>query len=39
MAYRRKVNQNRSQKLFSRTVKSTKAVNINPKVSRGGTRL
>lgn len=39
MAYRKKVNQNRSKKLFSRTAKSTKAVNINPKVARGGIRL
>lgn len=38
MAYRNKTSAN-DHRIFTRTAASVKKININPKASRGGTRL
>lgn len=38
MAYRTKTSTN-DKRIFARTAASVKKININPKASRGGTRL
>lgn len=37
--HRAPVKPKKDQKIFKRTAAKTKAVNINPKIMRGGTRL
>ncbi len=36
---RKKMKPSKDAKVFSQTAKKTKAMNINPKIMRGGTRL
>lgn len=36
---RKKMTPKRDAKVFTQTAKKTKAININPKIMRGGTRL
>lgn len=36
---RRKTNRRVDRKIFSRTAKGTKAINLNPVIYRGGIRL
>ena len=38
MAYRQKTAPN-DHRIFARTAAKTKRINVNPKISRGGTRL
>lgn len=39
MAKRVKMNRSKDRKVFANTAKKTKAVNVSPKIMRGGTRL
>lgn len=39
MAHRKKMKPKRDQKIFSKTAKKTKTINLTPKIMRGGTRL
>lgn len=39
MAKRSPVPQKKDQRVFQRTAKKTKTINVAPKVMRGGTRL
>lgn len=39
MAKRKPTKEKKDRKIFSRTAKKTKAINITPKIMRGGTRL
>lgn len=39
MSYRKSVNPKVDKKVFTNTAKKTKKINVNPKPSRGGTRL
>lgn len=39
MSKRAEMPQNRDQRVFKRTAVKTKRINIQPKASRGGTRL
>lgn len=39
MAKRKKLPQANDKRIFRRTAKGTKQININPKSMRGGTRL
>lgn len=39
MSYRSTVKPKTDKKVFTNTAKKTKKINVNPKPSRGGTRL
>lgn len=39
MAHRKKMKASKDHRVFTATAKKTKAINIKPKIMRGGTRL
>lgn len=39
MGKRSKVNHKKDAKIYNKTAKKTKTINLSPKVMRGGTRL
>lgn len=39
MAKRSRVRRNKDRKVFTRTAKSSKKINVNPVIMRGGIRL
>lgn len=39
MAYRKKVNKRKDNRIFAHTAMKTKKINVKPKVSRGGIQL
>lgn len=36
---RKRVNKRKDQRIFKKTANKTKAINVNPKIMRGGIRL
>lgn len=39
MKHRSRTNKRKDKKIFTNTAKSTKKINVSPKISRGGIRL
>lgn len=39
MAHRKKMPRGKDKKIFTKTAKKTKTINLSPKIMRGGTRL